>query len=326
MSKLFPLAAASLDRFIEKFFMTKLFAPAAALMDRFKYPAKFTLINSFVGLAIGFLVVSLAINLRTTVNLSQKELAAIELLRPLARQVQLTQQHRGLSAGVLGGDTTMKRALADKQAKIEAAVTAVSQAETRLRHTLNTGGEWQAIQQEWEQLRAAGARLSAPDNLAAHTTLIRHLLEHQSTLADAGMLTGDPDLDTFYLIDSLVVRLPEMLELLGQARARGTGTLARQEMSAQQRVDFSVQLSMLQRTLEALASNLAKAGKAAPQLADRLGAFSDEISQATGEVIALIRDDILTEQYSVPPDTYFNKATATIDLGYAQLFDTLMPA
>lgn len=326
MPKLFSSVAALVDLFIEKIFMSKLFFPAAALMNRFRYPAKFTLINLFVLLAIGLLLGSLVANLRATIDLSHKELAAMELLRPLARQIQLTQQHRGLSAGVLGGNAAMKDKLAAKQAEVEAAVTAVSQAEARLRPILNLGGDWMRIQQEWEQLRSGGMGLGARESFAAHSALIEHILRYQVTVADAGVLNGDPDLDAFYLIDSLVRRLPEMLERLGQARAMGTGSLARQALDAQERIGFSVHVGMLQRSLDNLGSNCAKIGKAAPHLTGRLETFSNEIGQATREVIALINDDILTEKFSVSPDAYFDKVTAAIDLGYVQLFDTLMPA
>ena len=321
--------ATVLNQLIEKVFMSKLFAPAAALMDRFKYPVKFTLINLFVSLAIAFLAVSLVFTLRATISLSKNELAAIELLRPLAQQVQYTQQHRGLSAGVLGGNAAMNKALNDKQAEVEAVMATLMQIQARQRSGPNTqdaAEAWPGIQQAWEELRTTGLRLSAPANLAAHTQLIKQILQYQTAVADAGMLTGDPDIDTSYLIDSLVVRLPEMLELLGQARAMGTGALARQDINERQRMDFFVQLSMLQHTLEILVSNLNKTAKAAPQLADRLEVFSSEISQATNEIMNLIRNDILAERYSTSPEVYFDKATATINLGYSQLFDTLLPA
>jgi methyl-accepting chemotaxis protein len=326
MAALFSPAVALLEQLIEKIFMTKLFAPAAALMNRFRYPVKFTLINLIVGLAIGFLAVSLVVNLTATLNASQKELAALELLRPVARQIQYTQQHRGFSAGVLGGNAAMKEKLTAKQVEVDAAVVATNQTVTRLQSVLPLGNDWASIQQDWEKLRTAGMNLSAPENLLAHAALIGRLLRYQVTIADAGVLTGDPDLDTFYLIDSLVVRMPEMLEQLGQARAKGTGVLARHALTEQERIGLSVQVSMLQRTLDALNDNLAKTSKAAPQLAHKLNAFGNEINKATGEVVGLINNDILAEQFSTPSEVYFGKVTATIDLGYAQWFDTLMPA
>lgn len=38
-------------------------------------------------------------------------------------------------------------------------------------------------------------------------------------------LSLDPDIDSYYLMDAVVVKLPAVLERLGQIRARGTGIL-----------------------------------------------------------------------------------------------------
>ncbi len=88
--------------------MLNMFAPAVALMNRFNYRTKFTLIGFMVIATIVVLLGSLANNLLQTIELSRQELAALELLRPVYKKVQATQQHRGLSAGVLGGNAAMK--------------------------------------------------------------------------------------------------------------------------------------------------------------------------------------------------------------------------
>jgi len=305
--------------------MLNVFAPAVALMNRFKYPARFMLIGFFVILTIAILLGSLANNLQATIDLSRKELAAIELIRPLARQVQLTQEHRGLSAGVLGGNAAMKDKLSAKQAEVEAAVAALGEVENRLGPVLNVGAEWAGIKQDWEKLRTGGGSLSAQENLAAHTALIERLLRYQTEVADAGVLSGDPDIDTFYLIDTMVNRLPELLERLGRLRAKGTGALAKKALTQQDRTDFSVHLAILQRSLDGVSVDLGKAGKASPQLGNKLTSFSSELSAATGEVVKIVNDDILTATFATQPQTYFDKASAAINIGYTQSFDNLMP-
>ncbi len=76
---------------------------------------------------------------------------------------------------------------------MDASVAAVSEAEARLRPILDVAAEWSVIRQEWERLRGAGMSLNAADNLAAHSALIERVLRYQSQIADAGVLTGDPD-------------------------------------------------------------------------------------------------------------------------------------
>ncbi len=237
----------------------------------------------------------------------------------------MTQEHRGLSAGLLGGNLEMKDKFSAKDAQVVAQVARVSEIETRLAPVLHVDAEWTAIKQDWEKLQSGGMNLSVQDNIAAHSALIERIIQHESQVADSGALTGDPDIDTYYLIDTLVDHLPEMLEVLGQTRAKGTGILAKKELSQDDRIFFAVNVVSLKRGIEGLRNNLDKVGKTNPALAGRLTAFITEISTASNDVIKMVNDDILTTRFSNPPSEYFDKATAAINSGYTQMYDTLLP-
>src|SRR5690606_40495625 len=88
--------------------MKTLFVPATALMNRLNYPSKFGLIGALVLLAFASLMWALASELQETIERSRNELVATALTRPLAKVVELTQQHRGLSSMVLGGNADMR--------------------------------------------------------------------------------------------------------------------------------------------------------------------------------------------------------------------------
>ncbi|MDD5250240.1 MAG: methyl-accepting chemotaxis protein [Rhodocyclaceae bacterium] len=305
--------------------MHAIFAPAIALMSRLKYPGKFTLIGLLAFVSIAILLASLAANLFTTIHLTRHELAATDLIRALQKQIQLTQQHRGLSAGFLGGNAAMKAKLEAKQAEVNEAVAAVGAAEARHADVLATSAEWAAIKGDWERLRTALPGMTVSATLAAHSQLIERMLRFQSGIADAGSLNGDPEIDTFYLIDTLVTKLPDMLERLGKMRAKGTGVLARKELTDADRIDFSVHVAILKRTLQTLKLDLEKAGRQTPAIAPRLAKLSTDIAAATGTVIAMIDDDIIPARFSLAPQAYFDKCTQTIDIGYGELYDTLLP-
>lgn len=302
------------------------FSPAVTLMNRLRYPAKFLLLGFFALLAIGLLLTSLASNLFATLQLTHREQAAVELLRPLMKQVQLTQQHRGLSAGFLGGNTAMKDKLQAKQAEVEAASMATSAVQDRIGAQFQTAEEWSRIRQDWDKLRTQGLSLSVPESLAAHGALVERMLQFQIQVADAGGLNGDPDIDMFYLIDTLTLRLPEMLERLGKVRAKGTGTLTSKDLSADDKTEFSVHLVMLQRTLANLSRNLGKVGQVRPELADRLNGFANNQNTVTADVVKMVNEQILSGAYGVEPQVFFDNATAAINTGYTQLYDTLYPA
>jgi hypothetical protein len=93
------------------------------------------------------------------------------------RLIQLTQQHRGLSAMVLGGAAASEDKRAGAQREVDQTIAAVDSA------VRDIGGAeltevWGGAQRQWEAIRAgvAAKSLSPPQSFAAHTTLLAALL------------------------------------------------------------------------------------------------------------------------------------------------------
>ena len=76
--------------------MEVIFSPAIALMSRLRYPAKFAVMGLLSLVVIGFLLASLIGGQSTAIRLAGNERAGLELIGPIHKQVQLTQQHRCL--------------------------------------------------------------------------------------------------------------------------------------------------------------------------------------------------------------------------------------
>ncbi|HEX8989424.1 MAG TPA: methyl-accepting chemotaxis protein [Rhodocyclaceae bacterium] len=305
--------------------MQAAFAPAIALMSRLRYPGKFAVTGVLAFIAIGVLLASLANSLFSRIADTRHELAATRLIRPLQKQIQLTQQHRGLSAGFLSGNAAMKPKLDAKQAEVTQAAAAVGAAVRDDAAVLGGMDEWQGIAADWDQLRAGLAGMTPPQSFAAHTKLIERLLHFQSSVADAGSLTGDPEIATFYLIDTMVVRLPDMLERLGRMRAKGTAVLTRHEVTEADRIELSVHLAILARNQERVRDNLEKVARQNPAIAAEVRKLAADLSGAAAGVVAIINDDMLGGRFGIAPQAYFDRATETIDIGYREIYDGLLP-
>ena len=65
--------------------------------------------------------------------------------------------------------------------------------------------------------------------------MIRNVLVLMVDIADESELTLDPVMDTYYFMDTVVSKMPAMLEPLGITRARGTGVLTKKELTPQMR-------------------------------------------------------------------------------------------
>ena len=302
--------------------MQSLFTPAVALMNRLRYASKFLLLVVAVGVVILVLLFTILVNLNKEIDVAEDELAGLQMLKPANRMVQFMQQHRGLSSGVLNGNEAMKDRRAAKEKEVADALSATDAA---ISPKLRQSPRWQQIRQEWETIRSQGLGWTPQENIKRHSAMIEKALIFMVDVADESSLTLDPVMDTYYFMDTVVTKMPAMLEPLGVTRARGTGVLTKKELSPQMRLDLAASLALMAGTLRAQNENLEKVALYSPTLQGVLSGPSKEFSDGVERIFSLVRDDILGEKFATDPKDYFAQTTQVIDLGYKVMFDTLIP-
>ena len=302
--------------------MKTLFIPAIRLMNQLRYPSKFLLLGTAVSLVILILLFSVFQSLSRDIDMATHQLEGLQMLKPLNRSVQYLQQHRGLSAGLLGGNEGMREKRLTKEKE---AADAIQTTESTLALALRESAGWKKIRVDWETLRTQGLTWAVPENIKAHNALIDQMLQFMVETADATEMTLDPAMDTFYMMDTVVVKMPAMMERLGQTRARGTGVLAKKEISPQMKIDMASTLAEMANNLRAQNINLDKVMRFAPAVSGALSGPGKEFADNVGKVLLLVREDILTERFSTAAQDYFNQTTGIIDAGYKTIFEVLIP-
>lgn len=306
--------------------MTNLFLPATALMNRLRYPYKFATLGLPAFGAIAFLLFALVANFQTTIEANRKELSGAEMARTLLPLVQTLQLHRGLSAGALGsGDEAVKSRRMEKEIQVDAALKRVDAVDARLGEMLKTRDDWKTITGKWENLRANGLGMSVANNVAAHSALIAEALTLLRSVVENSGLILDPAFDTYYLMDSASIQLPELLERMGQLRAQGMTALSTRQTSEAQQATYHRRAGALRKVLSDLQSDLKRSAGYNPALATQLGKASQELSVGTERLLKLTGNAVVDGRFEMPPQLYFDQATEEIDLGYRQMFETLFP-
>jgi methyl-accepting chemotaxis protein len=303
--------------------MQIVFAPAVALMNRMGYTKKFAVMGALALAAIVVLIFSLYNSLNQVIQASQKELAGIEVVRPMAKLVQNLQQHRGMSAGLLNGNQAMKEKREAKEIDVVSAIKAV---EPKLLPVLVAHNDWKKLLADWENIRKDGLSWTTTESLAAHGRLIEDLLTFQAVVADEYRLTNDPDIDSMYLVDTALGKLPLALERLGKLRAAGTGILTKKQILQQQQVDMSSLLAELNSAVKVLRLNLEKTSRYNPAMKVGLDSAAKDMSDAAAQVSKIVVEDIFLGTFATPAGEYFAMTTAAIDKGYKQMYDTLLPS
>ncbi len=302
--------------------MKRLFSPAIALMNRLNYTWKFMVLWLMYLIAITVVTHSLYESLRQVSLSSQQELDGIALIKPISKTVQLMQQHRGLSAGFLGG---IKEFRVARTLKIVETTTAFYALKTLLPPNLAFSDKWLRIEAIWNRLQADGLNWTVEENFSAHTHLIEELLNFEMDVADEYALTSDPDLDSSYLIDTAIWKLPRALERLGQVRAFGAGILGKKQLSDYQKNTLLNLIAQLDDTLKTLKINFDKTSQFNTKIQPQLSESCKDIINSSHKIIDLVHTDIMTGHFSESPKEFFKITTDAINRNYTQIYEVLLP-
>jgi diguanylate cyclase (GGDEF)-like protein/PAS domain S-box-containing protein len=302
--------------------MKSLLLPAISLMSRLRIPQKFLGLGLVYLAAVAAVGYSVYLYLGKVISVSQQEIAGIALIHPVTRTVQLLQEHRGLSGGLLGGDESMREARAARQHQLDSAFTAIA---LQLLPASGSSEGWRNIRADWEGIRRDGLGWSARRSFIAHSELLEKLQTLRRHIADDHALSSDPDIGAHYLVDTAVVELPEALERIAQIRGLGTGILANKSLSPDQRLRVLALMTELQGARKALAFNLNEAVRYNPEIRALLTEAFSEFDGNLLRLLDVVRSDILAERFDTPAGEFFRAASLVVDTGYRQLYQTMLP-
>ncbi len=302
--------------------MQALFSPAIALMNRLRFTQKFGLMGLLMAIAIVVLVGSLYRALDSNIKSSRAELQGIGVIKPTQKLIQFLQQHRGMSQGVLAGNAAMKEKRDAKEKDIVGGIKAI---EAVASPALVGSKRWQEILAEWKQIQADGLNWTAVESFSRHTVLIDAVLTFMADIGDSYTLTIDPDIDSYYLIDTVMNKSPVALERMGQMRAKGTGILTKKQMFDQQKIEMSSLMAELNGAIKTLKVNLEKTAKYNPDLQAVLQQATKDYVDSSEQIGKVIVEDMMLGAFSMQPKDYFDMTTVAIDKGYKQMFEMMLP-
>ena len=242
--------------------------------------------------------------------------------------IKLTQQHRGLTAGVLAGNTAMREKAEAKRAEVGQALTGAVAAINALQQPA-VAALADEIARRWQELAAAlnHQQLQGPQSFARHVALVDQQLRLLQAVADASGMTLQTHADSYFTAQAVLTPLPRLTESLGQARARGTTILTRGEIKPEERGAVGALAEGARQTAGDAREALAKAARARPALQATLAPASKAAEAANAEVLRLIESQILQrDQPEGQAADYFAQTSRAIDAQFAVIeaaFDAL---
>ncbi|MFN8058630.1 MAG: ATP-binding protein [Vicinamibacterales bacterium] len=198
--------------------------PAVRLMNLLTYPQKFLLISLLFVLPLGLVMTLLIAEIGDSIEFARKEISGNRYLRPLRTLSTLVADSRSLAARPRIGVTQRAEAVR-LQAEVQEALAQVEAIDSTLGIALHSTGRLDVVREDWRFLRARVLDLTPRDTEALHSQLLDDIRALYRHVGDTSNLILDPDLDSYYVMDATLLKLPEGQALLASAALVGQRAL-----------------------------------------------------------------------------------------------------
>jgi methyl-accepting chemotaxis protein len=235
-----------------------LLSPAIRLMNRLSFAKKIALIGTLFLMSVAGLTSVILHKYGAEADFSRKELVGAAMARPMNDVLLNLQTHRFNSKLVLEGSKGNEPRRAEFAAKIDKALEVAAEADKAHGATLETTEAFAKIKADWEKLRQGHDRLTAAQSLEAHNALTSAVTGFLVTVSDNSNLTLDPDVDSYYLMDLVILRVPALAENLDRLRLLATDAATSGKLSAEDRTEMTVLTRLIEMDEAAIATDFGK--------------------------------------------------------------------
>ncbi|MEG3919732.1 PP2C family protein-serine/threonine phosphatase [Microcoleus sp. T3_A4] len=277
---------------------------AIDLMNRLSYPQKFTLIGFLFAIPLTLVMYLLISEINSRVDFSQKEIYGNQYLRPLRQLREYLPQLQLLNYQPLNTNLSLPDTRADLEAKMDANFQSLANTERQLGNILMSSEKFNTIYQDWQNFKLRRSQWSLETYDLVYQRLAADINRLSAHVGDTSNLILDPDLDTYYLMDATLLKIPEIQKILSEIRLISQTNSLRSYATPEERAKLITLAGKLRELNQDLAINMEVGYSNNPhrnlrqKLSDDVTKFNSVVELLTGQIDKLIYPTALVEYYA----------------------------
>jgi len=201
--------------------MKYLFEPAVQLMNRLKYAYKFGIIGLLIVLQASVLIYMLVSELNKNIDFAIRERVGVQYIQALTNSLNEAQAYRSIHYDFSHGNNSLQGEVLAQQAKVDEALDRVQMIDNQVASQMDTTWKLQMLRQDWLARKQDALQFDAGRGQVAFELDSRWINELNDLMQQVGYesnLAMDSDFDTSYLVDSILRKLPGLVDTLSTAQ------------------------------------------------------------------------------------------------------------
>jgi len=291
--------------------MNKLIKPAVLIMNKLTYKGKFILIGIIVIIALTILTYQLANQSRNIALFSKKELDGVAYINPLVLVMNSIQNLRQLQQSPMN-DPDKKNNINNAINNINSAMAATDQTQLIYGNELDPLNNWGTIKNTWSTMKNDSSY-----NFTLLTNLVSDIKNLIVTACDNSNLTLDPDINTYYTMDSYCNNIPNALEESALIRDIGTNAILAKNIDQKDREKLIIFNNLLvDFNKQQINNNLEKVILSTPQITPLLKSSKDNFLGKITHLSTVLQDSILNNTLNISYQDFSTQFSSLIEEGY----------
>lgn len=304
------------------------FKPAISVINQLKYPQKFVLISCIFIIPLSLMMYLLISEVQTRIDFATQEQLGTLYLRPLRQlypkiyQAQLLMANPNFSREDQTQLQQLKREITDQIEILETL-------DSKIGNQLLTTDLFKQLKESWRTLEENQKLWSLQTQKVYSSLILEQINQLRFQVGDQSNLILDPDLDTYYLMDTTLLKLPEIHKILVDILLISQDISQRNQQELTQKEYWTITTlsgllnnynEKLKRSLE-VSFNHNPAGNLQPKLGDKLNLLTDNIQTLNNGLSNMIRtgDTTNIQQYAQNAELNIEESLKLWDLTIDEL-------
>lgn len=287
--------------------------------------------TSPVGIIILFLVLVvpfgvifylLISEINVVIQFAAKERLGVEYNQPVRRLLEDVLDYADLDSEFAAQNPKLKEQLKKSQAETgDEDIKAIDNEDQKLGQNLNTTEKWVALKVSLVELN--NLPLETMQEMRDQT--IDSTVSLINDVGDTSNLILDPDLDSFYLMDTVVTKLPSVANSTAQARRLGAAVSNRRMITPAERSELIRLSGVIKSQMNTIGRNLQVAFRANQRLRPELEAYYQNYTTVTQFLALLDSRFIKANKIETDTEEIYDSGSKALQSSF-HLYDVLSPS
>ena len=300
--------------------MKPLLSPLISFLSSISYKAKFILIGLFAVMYTTFLLYLSIVEANSKIAFAHQEYVGAQMLPSVKSLLLETQKLRGTTAAYLNGDSALKSKVLSLQSSVKEELEKV--------HTALISDEVMGIDTLKDEINSdlttlipQSLNLPANEAFAKYSKIVAKELSLIVRIGDMSNLILDPELDSFYMMNAVVNKLPAIFEELGKSRGLSPAILTRGEITTDELLTLNMIMANARGHISDIQAGFVTAYEKNPALKEPLVDKADTFVNKFQIFLGDVNERVMKTQ-SIESSEIFAEGTAAIAAASA-LYDSV---